>query len=113
MKAIIVFSIAALLSACSGHSGSSNSAAPAAVATANVQDTGAIVEKLPPGQQMGVFLRAIRDAGLPCQDVIDAVRVGDESGVPTWRAKGDNNVEHLVSIKKGGIAIVTSRSTGS
>ncbi|MCW6529898.1 hypothetical protein [Sphingomonas lycopersici] len=109
MKAIIVFPLVALLGACSGHSGASDNHAAAAT---NLQDTGAIVEKLPPGQQWGVFMRAIRDAGLSCQDVIDAVRVGDENGVPTWRAKCDDGVEHLVSIKKGGVAIVTSRPDG-
>lgn len=112
MKAALATTLAVFLAACSGHSGGSEGAGNNAQAAAdNVQDYGATVAALPPGQQGGVFLRAIRDAGLPCQDVVDMERLPDQNGQKVWRATCDGGVQHLIQIGKGGIANVTSLNT--
>ncbi|MFT3975858.1 MAG: hypothetical protein QM688_01895 [Sphingomonas bacterium] len=109
MKAVLATTLAALLAACSGHSAGNEAAAANAQAPAdNVQDYGATVAALPPGQQGGVFLRAIRDSDLPCQDIVDVERLPDQNGQKVWRATCENGVQHLIQIGKGGIANVTS-----
>ncbi|WP_298670148.1 hypothetical protein [uncultured Sphingomonas sp.] len=107
MKTAIAIILAGFLAACSHEP--DNIVANEAVAAANLQDTAALVAKLPAGQQRGVFMRAIRDAGLPCQDVTDFTRFPDEHGRSIWRAECSNGSQHLIAIGKGGMASVTSR----
>ncbi|WEK42696.1 MAG: hypothetical protein P0Y64_15150 [Candidatus Sphingomonas colombiensis] len=107
MRAAISIFMVGLLAACSQEP--ENIVANEAVATANLQDTAALVAKLPPGQQRGVFMRAIRDAGLPCQDVTDITRFPDEHGKSSWRAECSDGSQHLIEIGKGGMATVMSR----
>ncbi len=74
-KLMLTIPGALLLSAC-GPSAQEQAAANAA-AVANQQqasEMAAKVEALAPGQREGVFIRAIRDAGLPCQGVTGAER---------------------------------------
>ncbi|MBN8849861.1 MULTISPECIES: hypothetical protein [unclassified Sphingomonas] len=98
-----------LLAACSGNPASPAANNMQAAAPGNVQDYAAAVAVLPVGQQRGVFLRAIRDAGLPCQDIIDSTRFPDEHGVSSWRAECDDGSQHLIEIRKDGTATVASR----
>lgn len=76
-------------------------------AAANVQ---AQVLALSPEQRNVVFIRAIRDSGLPCQGVVSSDRLEDQQGNPTWRAMCDNGTGHLISITPDGTAIVMSRN---
>jgi len=112
-----------LLAACSGNPANpaaGNAQAPADNAQAvadnaqttsgNVQDYAAAVAALPVGQQRGVFLRAIRDAGLPCQDIVDSTRFPDEHGVSSWRAECDDGSQQLIEIHKDGNATVITRA---
>lgn len=68
------------------------------------------VVKLPVAAQEGVFLRAVRDAGLQCQMVTKSERLEDRQGNPTWRATCDGNNPHLISITRDGTAKIVSRT---
>lgn len=107
MKTTVPIALMLLLGACSSRSDDpvANSAQP----SGNTLDFAAAVAKLPLGQQRGVFLRAIRDAGLPCQDVTEVKRFPDEHGVSIWRAECDDQSQQLIQIKKDGTATVVSR----
>lgn len=56
-----------------------------------------------------VLFRAIRDAGLPCQNVIQAERLPDEKDGPVWRAQCEDKSYHLVIVRADGTAYVVSR----
>lgn len=107
MKAAAPLLLISLLAACSSRS--ADPAANSAQVAGNGQDFAAAVAKLPPGQQRGVFFRAVRDAGLPCQDITDVQRFPDEHGVSTWRVECDDHSQQLIEIKKDGTATVVTR----
>lgn len=65
---------------------------------------------LEPRAREGVFLRAVRDAGLPCQSVTGSESVEPRDGNPTWRATCDGNRPHLISITRDGTANIISRT---
>lgn len=73
--------------------------------------TGAIaqVAGLSELQRNGVFLRAIRDSGIACQEVSGSERIKLGDGVMGWRAKCENGNAHLIEILNDGTAKVTSR----
>lgn len=104
--------LAALLAAC--NDGAQPTAAGAANDTAgnesDVTNYQAEVVKLPVAAQEGVFLRAVRDAGLACQKVTKSERVEDRQGNPTWRATCDGDNPHLISITRDGTARIMSRT---
>ena len=108
MKAASAIILAALLSACSNQA--AKEGGNAAQAAGNGQDIAAAVANLPAGQQRGVFFRAVRDAGLPCQDITDVQRFPDEHGVRIWRVECDDHSQQLIQISKDGTAAVVSRS---
>lgn len=70
----------------------------------------AAIERLPRGEQEAVLFRAVRDAGLPCQQLTDVARQPDEHGRPLWRVRCDDGQFHLVEIGANGMATVTSRT---
>lgn len=104
---------AMLLSACGG-----NAPQPAANEADNIAVTNeadatnyqAEVIALPLPARQGVFLRAVRDAGLTCQQVTESEKLEDRNGNPTWRAICDGNNPHIISITRDGTANVLSRS---
>lgn len=57
-----------------------------------------------------VLFRAIRDAGLPCQQVIQAERLPDEKDGPVWRAQCEDKSFHLIIVRADGTAYVVSRT---
>ncbi len=61
-------------------------------------------------ERNGVLARAIIDAKMPCDGVIKSDRMGDQSGMPAWRATCKNGYQHLVSISPDGVATILSRS---
>lgn len=61
-------------------------------------------------QRNVVFIRAIMDAGLPCQQVVSSERVADQDGKPLWRANCGGGVAHMVSITPDGTANIVSRT---
>lgn len=70
----------------------------------------ATVANLPPGQRNGAFLRAIRDAGVPCQDIVKAEVLPQRGETAQWRVECEDHVQHLVAIAPAGPVIVTSRT---
>ncbi len=62
------------------------------------------------GQRNGVFFRAIHDAGLPCQQVVNAERVTNEKEGPAWRAQCEDKSYHLIIVHADGTAKVVSRT---
>ncbi len=80
-------------------------------ATNSADDVAAKVAALNDDQRNGVFLRAIRDAEIPCRDVIKSERLEDSAGTPTWRAQCELGDAHLILIKPDGSAQVMSRPT--
>ena len=92
-----------------------NDAMNAAATAGNAANGGnvvAAITNLNEISQQAVFFRAIRDAGLQCQDVTNVERIDPIGGIPTWRARCDDGTEHVVQVKPDGNAVVIS-PTGS
>ena len=65
------------------------------------------VAALSPGQRNGVFIRAIRDAGLRCQGVVNSERAPPPARA-TWIARCTNGSGHIIAFGPNGMAKVTS-----
>lgn len=95
-----------------------NSCKPAdqAEAPANQPDDQAMnyaaeIAKMPRRSRDATLFRAIRDAGLPCQKIIDSQPMPNANPPDTsWRAQCENKAYHLINIKPDGRAIVVSRT---
>lgn len=61
-------------------------------------------------ERNAVFIRAILDAGVACDQVTGSTRVADENGQPTWRVDCGTASAHLISIGRDGTANVLSRT---
>lgn len=61
-------------------------------------------------QRNVVFIRAILDAGLPCQEVTGSTRLPDQDGKPIWRAECAGGGKHMISITPDGTANIISRT---
>lgn len=85
--------------------------APNETGTSNSSvDYVAEVLELPDAQLRAVLFRAVRDAGLECQGLDAAERVGAEDGRPQWRARCTDGTQHLVTVDRSGTALVVSRA---
>lgn len=103
---------ALLLSACGGGAEKAANEAAANEAVANVADTTnyqAEVIALAPTARDGVFLRAVRDAGMNCQEVTQTERLDPVSGNPAWRIYC-GKTPHIISITRDGTAKIVSRT---
>lgn len=103
-----------LLSACGGSNGekAANDAAANAAAVNAAADTTnyqAEVIALAPTARDGVFLRAVRDAGMNCQEVTQTERLDPVSGNPAWRIYC-GKTPHIISITRDGTAKIVSRT---
>jgi hypothetical protein len=108
----VVIVLAAMLGACGGQpQPTANAVDNAAVANeADSTNYQAEVIALPLPARQGVFLRAVRDAGLTCQQVTESEKLADVEGNPTWRAICDKDSPHIISITRDGTAKIVSRS---
>jgi len=61
-------------------------------------------------QRNVVFIRALMDAGIPCQQVTSSVRLPDRDGKPLWRANCSDGNAHMISITPDGTANIVSRT---
>lgn len=106
MRILMVLAATLALISCSGDeektATTNNQAAPVTNAIAQVADLSDL-------QRNGVFLRAIRDSGIACQEVSGSERIELANGVMGWRAKCENGNAHLIEILNDGTAKVTSR----
>lgn len=98
---------------------STNAAEPAAMAAdeanATVNAAGpdnalAAVLEMNDRQRNVVFVRALLDAGLPCEGVTSSERVDDLNGRPAWRATCVGGTSHRISISPDGTANIASRT---
>ena len=88
-------------------SGAAPASAPANTATP-ADDYVARMRALAPGQRDGVLLRAIRDAGRDCQQVVKSQSIDDVGGAPAWAATCDGGGVWVVALNPGGVATVTA-----
>ncbi len=88
--------------------GAINAAANAADNSANAVNYVNAIDQLGETAKQGVFFRAIRDAGMPCRDVVKLEKIAPMRGVPTWRADCDQGSQHLIQVKPDGSAVVIS-----
>ncbi len=83
MRIMTASLLIAMLAACGGSGGNSQGQT---VNQAPAEPVGNRVAALSDGQRNGVFIRAIRDAGLDCQHVDGSAPAGSYRGMPVWRA---------------------------
>ncbi|MEG3179676.1 hypothetical protein [Sphingomonas sp. LT1P40] len=110
-KTYLAMTAAMLLTACGGGESATNNSIDNVTAgnEADATNYQAEVIALAPGQQNGVFLRAVRDAGLECQEVRESERIDPVKGNPAWRIRC-GKVPHIISITKDGTANIVSRT---
>lgn len=99
-----------LLVAAAGCGSSTTPSNPAGGAASNAANVAADVVSLPGAQQNLVFFRAIRDAGLPCQEIRSAVRQAPSGKNPEWVVACEDRIPHLIAIAPDGTARITSRT---
>lgn len=99
-----------LLSACGGEKTGNEASANATVTNAadatNYQEA---VLALAPAARDGVFLRAVRDAGMDCQEVRQTERIDPINNNPTWRIYC-GRTPHIISLSRDGTAKIISRT---
>ena len=99
---IVLLAPLVLLAACGQPAPS-----PAPTATAPASNGyGAKVAALPEKQRAGVLMRAIRDAGQNCQQVVEATAAGAAGAPPAWVATCDDKRQWVVAIADDGTATV-------
>ena len=67
------------------------------------------IDALAAGQRDALFLRAIRDAGQQCQQVVGSAYNGVHFGMPSWAARCEDGADWLIMLGKGGNAHVARR----
>jgi hypothetical protein len=118
MRAWMILPLAAavFLAGCQGSdTGPANAATEpnTAQAAGNGQAQGnaaATVIAMSDRQRNVVFIRAMLDAGLPCQEVTGSTRMPDQNGNPMWRATCSDGASHMISITPDGTANIVSRT---
>jgi len=118
-KRILIPALAALaLAGCqSGGEATGNAAADNAAESNAVVENGALgnnvaaeVIAMNDAQRNVVFIRAILDAGLPCDHVETSQRLPDQDGNPLWRANCKGGAAHMITITPDGTAKIISRT---
>lgn len=100
-KFLGIAALAASVAAC-GDGGSADETS-IEVPEGNVQPK---LEEMTERQRGGVFLRAIRDAGIACQEVEETRYVGELEGQPSWAARCRDAGEYRIVIGNDGTAAV-------
>ncbi len=67
------------------------------------------IDTLSDGRRNAVMLRAVRDAGQPCQNVIGSAYNGVHFSRPSWVARCADGKDWLVMLDAGGRALVAAR----
>lgn len=101
---------AALLVGCGGASDGPQPDPAASKTPAGLSETQERIVALPKRLQDGVMLRAIRDAGLTCQQVTELTRVETRADRIRWRVVCDSTEPYVVEITGDGTAQIRSRS---
>lgn len=87
-----------------------NAAAPVPTAAAAETDYQQRLRGLSDRQRDGVFLRALRDAGIPCQEVRGSSYLGTNVGNASWTARCRDGSQWLITIGAGEVAQIMSVS---
>ena len=109
MRALILI-LAASLTACDAAGDSTNDAAQAngaAPSAANGTDYVAQIGNMAEPVRRATFLRAIRDAGQECQEVVDAKAADAVDGNASWGVRCEDGRGWLINIAPDGNAKVT------
>ncbi|MBN2971078.1 hypothetical protein JW805_03490 [Roseomonas aeriglobus] len=102
MRPMFAVLLALPLAACGGGDApTTNTATPAAQATES--EFQAKVSALEPAQRNGVFIRAIRDAGLNCQEVTESTK---DKKPGMWGVRCGDGTGYAVQIQADGTATV-------
>lgn len=102
MNKCMGFAALALALASCGDGGTADQAS-IEVPEGNVQQR---LEDMPERQRAAVFIRAIRDAGIPCQEIEQSRYIGEIEGQPSWAARCAGLGEHRIVIGRDGMASV-------
>lgn len=94
------------VAACGGGEGGNGSANEVATGTTGGGDALTQVRALPEGQRNGVFIRAIRDANLACQQVTGSTEKQGPEGRPYFETRCQDGGVYAVSIADDGTAFV-------
>jgi len=62
------------------------------------------------GQREAIFLRALKDAGIPCQWVDASNYLGTSLGNASWIASCDDRSQWLITVGANGVAQIMSLS---
>ena len=74
-------------------------------------DGAARIEHLSAWDRQGVLFRAVRDAGWPCQKIIQEAAMARNHRNPVWRVQCEDKNYYLVEIAKDGTVALVSRAT--
>jgi hypothetical protein len=85
MRILILSALATMTAAC-GTAAPAPNQSEAAANIATPQASGARIAALTEGQRNAVFIRALLDAGLDCQEVTGSVPTAPYRGFPAWNA---------------------------
>lgn len=72
-------------------------------------DYKARIDALAPPQRDALFLRAIRDAGHDCQQVLGSAYNGEQFEMPSWAARCSDARDWLIMLASDGRALVAAR----
>jgi hypothetical protein len=115
-KRMLLPALAGLVLAGCQPGGEQNDAANAAAAepaganSASAGNVQARVIAMSDRQRNVVFIRALLDAGINCQEVTSSERLPDRDGKPLWRANCSGGTAHMISITPDGTANIVSRT---
>lgn len=108
MRSLLAIMTILALGACNG---TANDSKESKSLESNVVNPVAEITALPEAARNAVFLRAIRDAGLDCQDILKGERLEPMGEKATWRVQCEDGASHLVLVNQNGSAEVVSRIT--
>ena len=108
MRSILISSTLLLLAACGGGAPEQPAAPAIPQEPSEFQNQ---VAALTDSERNGVFIRAIRDAGKPCQGVTESKLSPDKwNGGPLWLARCNDGVWYGVALGREGTAQIVSRA---
>lgn len=108
MRTLPLLAAVLIISACKP---ANETEAPAPQANGSTMNYVEEIAALPKQARDAAFFRAIRDAGLPCQQVIDSGPMpGTTAPSAAWRAQCEDKAYHLIQIQPDGSAVVASRT---
>lgn len=109
MKIVAAMTAALVLAACGQTGGNAaNAVAAAKPKPADARDYVGEIRGMLPELRRGTFLRAIRDAQQPCQEVIEEHETETVNGQAAWSASCENGADWIIIVERDGNAKVTN-----